>query len=398
MTLSESATGPGRLHAAMAVRVARGELPGLVTLIARRRDVEVDAIGSLAFGGEAPMRRDTIFRIASMTKPILAAATMMLVDDGKLALDEPIDRLLPEMAGRRVLARIDGPLDEVVAAVRPITLEDLLTMRMGYGVVFEPAYEPPYPVIDAARDLQLTMAQPDPRTPRDPDGWIARFGTLPLMSQPGTRWQYNAAALVLGVLVARAAGTPLGDFLRARVFEPLGMTETGFYMPAAETGRLPGYYMTNFGTGKLELSPFSGPAEWTSPPAFPSGAAGLLSTADDYLAFARLLLERGVHSGVRLISERSVELMTTNHLTPDQIAGAGPVLAGRGWGYGMAVVTQPDDVAPVPGRYGWEGGYGTVWFNDPNRDLAAIALTQTSDFLWNGAAAEFTRLAYPSEP
>lgn len=388
-------SGLERLHRAMAARVERGELPGIVTLIARGDDVQVDAIGALAFGGDGPMRRDTIFRIASLTKPILAAATMMLVEDGKLALDEPIDRVLPEMAARKVLKRIDGPLDETVTARRPITVEDLLTFRMGYGIVFEPAFDPPYPVIDAARELQLAMSTPDPRTPRDPDGWIKRFGTLPLMYQPGARWQYNAAALVLSVLVARAAGQPLGDFMRTRIFEPLGMTDTGFYMPAEHVGRLPSYYMTNFGNGKLELSPFSGPDEWTRPPAFPSGAAGLLSTVDDYAAFAGLLLHKGVHDGVRLISERSVELMTTNQLTPEQMAGGGPVLAGHGWGFGMAVVTEPDEVTSVPGRYGWQGGYGTVWFNDPNQDLAAIALTQVADFLWNGGSAEFAKLAYP---
>jgi len=364
----------------------------MVTLIARDDDVHVDTIGVKAFGGDDPMRRDTIFRIASLTKPILATATMMLVEDGALALDEPVDRLLPELANRQVLKRVDGPLDETVPADRPITVEDLLTFRMGFGMIVEPTFDPPFPIVKAVNELQLVMGPPDPRTPHTPDEWIKRFGTLPLMHQPGERWQYNAGSLVLSVLVPRAAGQPLEDFFRTRIFAPLGMTETGFSMPAEHIGRLPSYYMTNFQTGKMELQTLSTPSEWTAPPAFPSGAAGLLSTVDDYLAFARLLLNKGIHKGERLLSEESVTLMTTNRLTPEEIAGGGPLLAGRGWGYGMAVVTTPDEAWPVPGRYGWDGGYGTSWSNDPNRNLVAIVLTQTSDFLFNGGLAEFGTL------
>ena len=393
MTRSMSQAGLDRLHLAMAARVAKGELPGMVILVAQGDDVHVDTIGVTAFGSDDPMRRDTIFRIASLTKPILATATMMLVEDGRLALDEPVDRLLPEMADRKVLDRIDGPLDDTVAANRPITVADLLTFRMGYGLVFEPSFNPPYPVINAADELQLVMGPPDPRTPHDPDEWIRLFGTLPLMYQPGERWQYNAGALVLSVLAARASGQSLEDLFRTRIFEPLGMKDTGFWMPAEHTGRLPSYYMTNPQTGKLELQTLSPPSEWTRPPVFPAGSAGLLSTVDDYLAFSRLLLNKGVHGGGRLLSDQSVRLMTTNHLTPEQMAGAGPLLGGLGWGFGMAVATAPDEVSPIPGRYGWDGGYGTSWFNDPNRNIVAIAMTQTSDFMFNGGLAEFARLA-----
>ena len=390
---SASPAGLARLHDAMAGRVAKGEMPGMVTLVARREDVQVDAIGVMAFGAKESMRRDTIFRIASMTKPILATATMILVEDGKLAVDEPVDRLLPELADRKVLKRIDGPLDDTVPVRRPITVEDLLTFRMGHGMVFGPTFQPPYPIIAAAEGLQLVMGPPDPRTPHDPDEWIKRFGTLPLMYQPGERWQYNTGALVLSVLVGRASGQPLADFLRTRIFAPLGMKETGFSMSAKESGRLPGYYMTNFQTSKLELQTLSSASEWAKPPAFPSGAAGLLSTVDDYLAFARFLLSEGVHQGERLLSRESVKLMTTNHLTPEQMAGGGPVLAGQGWGFGVSVSTRPDEVSSRAGRYGWGGGYGTSWFNDPGQSLVAIAMTQTSDFLFNGGLSEFEKLA-----
>lgn len=380
-----------RLHQAMAARVDRGELPGLVMLVADRDDVWVDAIGDGWLGGE-PMRRDAIFRIASITKPMLAAVAMMLVEEGVLALDAPVDGLLPELADRPVLVRLDGPLGDTVPANRPITVEDLLTYRMGHGILVEP-FMPPYLIVRAADDLKLALAQPDPRTPHPPDEWIRLFGTLPLMYQPGTRWQYNTAALVLGVLVARAAGEPLPDVFRTRLFDPLRMASSGFWLTAEQARRLPGFYEVNPETGELKLQPASMPDEWTRPPAFPSGAGGLVATADDVLAFARLLLDRGRHDGTRLLSERSVALMTRNHLTPEQIRGGGPLLSGQGWGYGMSVAIEPDEVSPVPGRYGWDGGYGTSWFTDPARGRIGILLTQTSNVLWNGTTQEFARLA-----
>jgi CubicO group peptidase (beta-lactamase class C family) len=386
--------GLARLREAMAGRVARGELAGIVYLVAHRGAVHVETIGGLSPGGE-PMRRGTPFRLASLTKPIIGAATMMLVEDGRLALDEPVDRLLPELAGRRVLTRIDGPLDQTVPAARPITVSDLLTFRMGHGILFEPAFDPDFPIVNAAAELQLTLSTPFPPSPHHPDEWIRRFGTLPLMYQPGERWQYNTGTLVLGVLIARAARQPLPDFLAKRLFRPLGMRRTGFWLPPAEAARLPGLYGSNE-AGELELVPVSTPDEWTRPPAFPSASAGLASTIDDYLAFTRLLRNRGVHHGRRLLSPESVRQLTTNQLTPHQVATAG-ILNGLGWGHAMAVSVSPDEIS-APGRYGWEGGYGTVWYTDPNRDLTAIALTQTFDFYVNGYSVEFLRLAARAIP
>jgi CubicO group peptidase (beta-lactamase class C family) len=376
----------------MAARVDKGELPGILTLVATGDAVHVDAIGVKALGTEESIRRQTPFRIASMTKPILAAATMMLVDDGTLRLDEPAERWLPELANRQVLKHIEGPLDDTVPVHRAITLDDVLTFRMGYGMLTEPTFDPPFPVVNRANELQLVLGPPDPRTPYSPDEWIKLFGSLPLMYQPGERWQYNVGSLVLGVLLARAAGQPLEELFRTRVFEPLGMQKTGFWLPAPLTRQLPSYYMTNMGTSRLEVRDVSTPAEWSAPPAFPSGAAGLLSTVDDFLRFARLLLNKGVHNGQRVLSEQSVELMTTNHLTPEQIGNAGPILGGRGWGFGVAVAAAPDSDWPVPGRYGWSGGYGTTWFNDPHRGIIGMAMTQVSDFLWNGGLTEFEKL------
>jgi CubicO group peptidase (beta-lactamase class C family) len=362
-----------QLDDAMAAWVDRGEYPGLVYLVAREDEVQVNELGSLA--------RDNLFRITSMTKPVLAAATMMLVEDGTIALDEPIERLLPELAGQRVLARIDGPLEETVPAHRAVTVEDLLTFRMGSGLLTEPTFMPPFPIVEAGEQLRLTLGPPDPRSPHAPDEWIKLFGSLPLMYQPGERWLYNTPALVLGVLVARAAGVTLPRLLRTRVFEPLGMVDTGFHTTPENRHRIPGYYLTDQATGKVTRQTVSEPEQWMALPAFPSGADGLLSTVDDYLKFARMLLA----GGGDLLSPASVSRMTTNHLTPAQIETGGFLLDPEGWGYGMAVSPE--------GWYGWDGGYGTVWFNDPHRKVIGMAFSQCSDFLFNGSKAEFIRLA-----
>ncbi|MEU8606631.1 serine hydrolase domain-containing protein [Actinoplanes sp. NPDC048791] len=383
-----------KMRQAMTARVERGEFPGIVTLVARGDDVRVETIGSTAFDGGVPMRRDTVFRIASMTKPVLAAATMILVEDDVIDLEEPIHKLLPELAGQRVLARIDGPLEETVPAHRPVTVEDLLSFRNGFGTLIEPTFDPPFPIVRAAAELELELGPPTPRTPHDPDEWIRRFATLPLMYQPGERWQYNVGTLILGVLLARAARQPLGDLLRERLFEPLGMTGTGYWLPAERAAELPAHYLTDPATDKLTEQLTSPPELWSSPPVFPSGSGGLVSTVDEFLSFARMLRHRGVHGGTRLLSEQSVELMTTNRLTPEQIATGGMLLSGSGWGLGMAVIVTPQAPATSPGQYGWSGGYGTTWFNDPHEDLTAIAMTQVSDFLWSGALDEFRQAAY----
>src|SRR5690349_2833576 len=289
-----------KMRQAMTARVERGEFPGIVTLVARGDDVRVETIGSTAFDGGVPMRRDTPFRIASMTKPTLAAATMILVEDDVIDLEEPIHKLLPELAGQRVLARIDGPLEETVPAHRPVTVEDLLSFRNGFGMLTEPTFDPPFPIVRAAQELTLELGPPTPRTPHDPDEWIRRFATLPLMYQPGERWQYNVGTQILGVLLARAAGQPLGDLMRERLFEPLGMAETGFWLPAERAAQLPACYLTDPESQQLTEQLSSPPELWSRPPVFPSGSGGLVSTVDEFHTFARMLLRRGVHGGTRL--------------------------------------------------------------------------------------------------
>jgi CubicO group peptidase (beta-lactamase class C family) len=382
-----------RVHDVMAGFVEQGAFPGLVTLIAQGDDVHVDAIGTLTIDGTEPMRRDTIFRIASMTKPITAAATMILVEDGTIALDEPVDRLLPELADRRVLKRLDGPVDDTVPAVRSITVRDLLTFVLGFGLVFDPSL----PIVQAAADQGFIIGPPQPQEPPPPNEWIQRFASLPLMFQPGELWLYNAGTEILGVLIARAAKQPFDTFLHERIFTPLGMSDTGFYVPADKLDRFATSYWPNPETGAVEVLDSVADSQWGRPPAFPSGSAGLVSTVDDFLVFARMLLNEGTHGDTALLTSDTIAQMTTDQLTPAQKtvpAGNFDVRDGRGWGFGMAVVTAPDELSAVPGRYGWDGGLGTTWLNDPNAGLIAMAMTQSADFLFTDALPAFWSAVY----
>ncbi len=364
-----------RLHDVMAGYVERGDVPGIVTLVSRRGEVHVDAIGMKAAGGSDPMRRDTIFRIASMTKPIAAAAAMILVEECTLRLDDPVDRLLPELADCTVLKRLDGPLDDTVPANRPISLRDLLTLRMGFGQMMAPPDA--YPILKAASELQIGMGPPSPATTPAPDEWLRQFATLPLMHQPGEQWLYNTGSDVLGVLIARAAGQPLETFFRERIFAPLGMNDTGFSVPAAKIDRFATGYGTDPETGALKVVDEAAGGQWSRPPAFPSGAGGLVSTVDDYLAFGQMLLNQGKHGSERILSRPSVETMTTDQLTPEQRASTGIFLGeNRGWGFGMSIITKRDDLSTVPGRFGWDGGLGTSGYSDPKEEMVAILMTQ----------------------
>jgi CubicO group peptidase (beta-lactamase class C family) len=354
--------------------VARGDLPGLVALVARRGEVHVEAIGTTeAGGGGGPMRRDAIFRIASVTKPVTAAAAMILVEECRLRLDDPVDELLPELADRKVLRRPDGPLDDTVSAHRPITLRDLLTYRMGLGAVMAPPGE--YPIQRAMDEAGLSPG-PEP-APIEPDEWMKRLGNLPLVHQPGEKWMYHTGSDVLGVLMARATGRPLEEFLKERLLELLGMKDTGFHVPADKLARLPAAYRLDPETGALVLDDDPRQTLWGRPPAFPSAAGGLVSTADDLLAFCTMMLNKGRYGGERILSRLSVELMTTDQLTEEQKAENAVFFGGgSGWGLGVNVVTRRNDLAAVPGRFGWNGGTGTSVYTDPAEELIGILLTQ----------------------
>jgi len=377
-----------RMHDVMAGYVDRGEVPGLVMLVCHRGEVHADAIGTLAARDAgplaAPVRRDSIFRISSMTKPVIAVAAMILVEECKLRLDDPVDGLLPELAGRRVLRRLDGPLDDTVLARRPITLRDLLTFRMGLGIIMAPPDT--YPIQRAMTELGLMQGPPRPAKTPPPDEWMRRLGTLPLVHQPCERWMYNTGSDVLGVLVARAARQPLGTFLRERLFEPLAMKDTYFSVPPAKIERFATQYAPRapgpppVPAGLEVYDPAEG-GEWSRPPAFPSGSAGLVSTADDYLAFGLMLLNGGEHGRVRLLSRPSVETMTCDQLQPEHKAGAALVpgyFDSHGWGFGLSVVTRREDPAEPIDRFGWDGGLGTSWYADPREELTTILMTQVN--------------------
>jgi CubicO group peptidase (beta-lactamase class C family) len=364
-----------RMDRVMAGYVERGEVPGMVTVVGRRDEVHVNAVGALSLGG-GPVRRDSIFRIASLTKPVTAAAAMILVEECRLRLDDPVDGLLPELANRRVLRRVDGPVDDTVPAARPLTLRDLLTLRMGLGYLMDAAGT--YPIHHALAELGILQGPPHPQGMPAPDEWMRRVGSLPLMVQPGERWMYDIALDVAGVLVSRAAGQPLDVFLRERIFEPLGMRDTGFHVPPPEIHRFATSYTPDPATGGLAVYDEARGGDWSRPPPFPAGASGLVSTADDFLAFARMLLNGGALDGRRILSRPSVELMTADQLTAAQKAASpwpGDYFAANGWGFGVGVVTRRERLANV-GTYGWDGGLGLSWRNDPREGLIGILLTQ----------------------
>jgi CubicO group peptidase (beta-lactamase class C family) len=369
-----SKAGLARMHDVMACHVGE-RMPGLVALVSRGGATHADAIGKLSFEDDAPMRRGAIFRIASMTKPVTAAAAMILVEDGVLRLDDPVDEFLPELANRKVLRSIESDLDDTVPARRAITLRDLLTFRLGIGAVM--AWPSKYPIQKA---MDGAGVAPGPVfVSVTPDEFMKRLGALPLIHQPGERWLYHTGADIVGVLIARAAGMSFGNFMAERLFAPLGMADTGFHVADAKIDRLVTCYSTNHATGGRTVFDAARGGRFSKPAVFEAGGAELVSTADDYLAFCRMLLNKGRYGDTRILSRASVELMMTDHLTAEQKIGAELFFGNnRGWGFGGAVYTRRDDLFAVPGRYGWDGGYGTSGYIDPQNDLVGVLLTQRS--------------------
>jgi CubicO group peptidase (beta-lactamase class C family) len=368
-----------RLDRIVAGHVERGEVGGVVWLAARDGDVVVGAEGSLIRGVPGPVGRSSLFRIASLTKPIVAAAALLLVEGCVLRLDDPVDPLLPELAGRRVLVDPSGPLDgPTVAASRPVTLRDLLTSRMGWGMDVDGPW--PQPFLQAMEALGLPWGAPEPAVAPEPDEWLRRIAPLPLLDQPGTRWRYNTASDVLGILLARAAGRPLDRFLAEELFKPLGMVDTGFWTEAID--RLGACHRQDEHGRHVVHDPPNG--QWSAPPAFPSGAGGLLCTVDDLYAFGSLLLSGGrAPSGERMLSAEAVRLMTTDHLGVDRGA-VGPLSDGsQGWGFGVGVQLRHTAVGEAPGSYGWAGGLGSSWRNDPVARTVVVVLT-TDQFQASG--------------
>jgi len=372
-----SAAAVADIQETMDGHVASGFLPGTVWAIEHDGELHVGTAGTFELGSGRPMARDTIFRAASITKPLTAAVAMMLVEEGKLTLDGPVDGLLPELADRRVLRALESPLDDTVPAERPITLRHLLTMTFGLGAVM--VYPPVHPIQAAMREAGIEPGFMLPQL--DADAYMAALGALPLAAQPGSRFFYNNGLDVAGILIERAEGKRLGAVMAERLFGPLGMKDTGFVVPADKLDRLPVQYGPDFSAPRA-IKPFPA-AEWIDfgrTPPLESGASGLVTTVDDYLQFCRMMLNGGTLDGRRHLSAASVAEMTRDQLMPahkaDPLAAFFLSEGGGGWGLGMAVMTKKVQPWMTPGRFGWDGGYGTSAYTDPARRTIGILLTQ----------------------
>ena len=354
-----------KLREVLEAHVGGGLAPGAVGLVARGERVEVGVVGDVDVEGSAVVDRGAVFRIASVSKPVVAAAVMLSVEDGLLGLDEPVGRWLPELEGVKVVRSPGAAVEDVVGVERAVTVFDLLTFRCGYG--FPDDFSLP-----AVRMLFDNGVQgpPEPQKMASPDEWLRRLAEVPMLRQPGEAWLYNTGSDIAGVLVARASGKSLGEFLAERVFGPLGMVDTGFFVPAEKLGRLVSYYRPGEGGGVELLDRPEG--QWASQPPFESGAGGLVSTVDDLLAFGRMLSGEGP----RVLSDESIRLMTTDHLTAGQREASTLFLEGQGWGFGGSVDVAAVDPWNVPGRYGWVGGTGTAFHVVPATGTVSVLMSQ----------------------
>ncbi|MFK7894665.1 MAG: serine hydrolase domain-containing protein [Myxococcota bacterium] len=381
-----SAAGLERVTEAMQAAVDRGEVGGIVSLIFRRGEVaQVDAVGWQDPEQQIPMDRDSIFRIASMTKPITAVATLILIDEGKIALDDPVDRWLPELAAPKVLLNPTDPLASAVPAARSIRVIDLLTHRSGIAT---PRTAP--------GPLRAALTEADANNAAGYDRWMEWIGALPLAHEPGSTYIYGNSFDVLGILVERVSGTKYPDFVRERIFKPLGMVDTDFWIPEAKRDRFA--RLQDLGNVPASWIPSEGKI-----PNYPAAAGGLYSTVDDYLRFARMLLGGGALSGVRIVSESAVEAMTTDYLTPAQrkgrpFGGSKDFWPGQGFGLGVAIKRSPTEFASELGRaskdsFAWPGIFGTWWQADPSEEMILVFMVPGGDakaarWAFQGAAYE----------
>jgi CubicO group peptidase (beta-lactamase class C family) len=369
-----------QIGAALRAQIEAGTLAGAVTLVWRRgRVVQTATLGRRDLITGRPVERNTIFRIASRTKPVTTVAALMLFDEGRFRMDEPVAACAPEFQHMHVLRDPDGPLDQTRAAVRPITFGDLLTHRSGltYGDFHRGPMARAYAEV-LGSNIDNALA---------PDEWMARLATLPLIDQPGAGFHYGLSTDLLGFLIARLEGAPLGSVLERRIFRPLGMSDTGFVVSGEKRVRRAGLcgFDDDGRLTALTITPGGHAlAERPDDMAFESGGQGLWSTVDDYLVFARLFVGAGAVDSVRLLSPETLTMMTSNQLTPDQRATARmlgrPVFAaGHGYGMGVAVVMEPDKADPLRcrgavGTVGWPGAYGSWWQADPTDDSVLIFL------------------------
>ena len=333
-------------------QVEAGRFPGYVAALRVRGRTRVRAGGRKAINGES-MREDTLFRIASISKPIGGALTLALIRDGVLDLDDPVSRWLPELAAPRVLTEPDAHLNQTVPAARPITVRHLLTNTAGWGAVMSPT--------PLQRAMMARKVYPGPLPPPlTADEFVARVAELPLAFQPGAGFLYDTGIEVLGVLLTRATGKPLSDLLAERITGPLGMASTAFWTDT------PRRLATAYQPGRNGLEVLDPPdGLFADPPSVELLGAGLVSTADDLLRFFTAMAD----GGAPVLSAADVALMTTDALTDEQRRSGEPIVGAHiGWGLGTGV--EPS------GRWGWSGGTGTTAFVDPTLDTVAVLLTQ----------------------
>lgn len=367
------------LRRSIRARVDAGELAGATWLIHHAGETHVHSTGTFEMNGAgAPMARDTIFRVASITKPVTAALAMILVEEGLLTLDGPVEDLLPELANRRVLKRIDGPLDDTVPANGPVTLRQLLTMTFGLGAIM--VFPDAYPIQMAMREADIAPSWILPKM--SSNAYMKKLGELPLAAHPGEKFLYNNGLDVAGILIERATGERLGALMKARLFEPLGMTDTDFFVPPEKQHRLPPLHGPDFTGGTMEVKAY-GPedgVDFSAPPPLDSGAGGLVTTVDDYLAFCRMMMNGGELNGRRYLKAESVAEMTRDQLTLQQKTGPHADMfmedGGAGWGLGVSVSVKRTRPWLAPGSFGWNGGYGTTAYTDPANGIIGIFLSQ----------------------
>ncbi len=360
--------------------IASGRLPGLSVAISRRgRTVYSRVAGLRDVERGAPMTEDTIVRIYSMTKPLTSVALMMLYEEGRFQLDDPVGTVLPTFRNQRVLTTGNALKYDSVPAMRDITYRDLLTHTSGLGFGFMVNH--PVDAIYNAKGVDFVWVNGRPANPPSLEQMTDLAGTMPLMAQPGRAWNYSIATDVIGRLVEIHGGMPFDRFMAERVIAPLGMVDTGFHVPEASRARFAANYVPNAGGMKLFDDPEK--SQYLVPPPFASGAGGLVSTAGDYMRFCRMMLGGGTLDGVRLLGRKTVELMTMNHLGGDMAAMGTPRFSesnyeGIGFGLGFSIMLDPAraQIIGSPGEYAWGGAASTAFWCDPKEDMAVVLLTQ----------------------
>jgi CubicO group peptidase (beta-lactamase class C family) len=376
-----------RIRTVMQRYVDERKAAGILSLVARRGEVvHFEQVGMAVIKPAQPVAPDTIFRIYSMTKPITSTAALMLYEEGRFRLSDPVANYIPAFKNMKVLDNQPGSGVKYVDAARPITIRDLMTHTAGLSYGFDD-----HVYIDELVRKHVWAAQ-DANSKMTLEEAVAALARLPLAHQPGTLFRYSLATDVLGYLVQVVSGMPFEDFLKQRIFDPLGMVDTGFYVPAEKVGRFSATYGPDAAGGLKEIDPVSNP-HYLNPPANPSGGGGLVSTASDYLRFCQMLLNGGALEGVRLLGRKTVELMTTNHL-PDGVYCFNDPSSGFGLGVSVLLDLGKSQMPGSVGNYGWSGAANTHFWIDPKEELIAILMLQFMPIDTYPVIADFHTLAY----